>query len=135
MPAPDDALRDFATCYAAAWSGQDPDALASFYAPDGRLVVNGGAPSIGREQIAATAGAFMAAFPDMVVALIDLERDGTRVVFRWRWTGTNTGPGGAGAAVDMRGSEVWTLDADGRIAVSDGRYDEAEYERQVKAAH
>ncbi|MFG0274671.1 MAG: nuclear transport factor 2 family protein [Phycisphaerales bacterium] len=133
MPIPDDALTDFATRYAGAWSGGDPDALASFYAPDGRLIVNAGAPAIGRAQIAAAAGAFMAAFPDMVVALDRLERIGERVRFHWRWTGTNTGPGGTGAAVDMRGYEEWTLRDDGAIAVSDGHYDEAEYARQVGA--
>jgi hypothetical protein len=105
--------------------------LASFYAESGRLQVNAGAPSVGRAEIAATAGAFMAAFPDMFVALESVSQDSGRVVFRWRWTGTNTGPGGTGSAVDLRGYEEWTLDEDGLIAESVGHYDEAEYERQM----
>jgi len=34
-------LQDFATDYAAAWSSQDPERLASFYGEDGVLIVNG----------------------------------------------------------------------------------------------
>ena len=40
-------LVDFATRYAAAWSGQNADELASFYAEDGTLAVNDGAPAVG----------------------------------------------------------------------------------------
>lgn len=124
-------LEAFATRYAAAWSGRDPAALASFYTEYGRLVVNGGEPAVGRAAIAASAGAFMEAFPDMVVRLDRLEPADGGAVFHWRWTGTNTGPGGTGASVDMTGSEAWTLSPEGLIAESLGRYDEAEYARQV----
>jgi len=86
---------------------------------------------VGRAAIEKTAGDFMTAFPDMVVELTKLERDGDRLVFRWRWTGTNTGPAGTGNAVDLNGYEVWTMDVDGLIAESLGHYDEAEYRRQV----
>ena len=124
-------LTDFATRYAAAWSSQDPEGLASFYTVDGRLTVNDGSPSIGRTAIAAAAREFMHAFPDMVVAMRSVEVDGEEAVFHWRWTGTNTGPGGTGRSVDMRGYEKWTLDAEGLIAESRGHFDEDEYARQV----
>jgi uncharacterized protein (TIGR02246 family) len=125
-------LTDFATRYAAAWSSQDPARLASFYAEGGTLVVNGGPASTGRDAIAATAGSFMTAFPDMVVSLDRLDIAGDHPVFRWIWTGTNTGPGGTGKFVRMTGHEEWTLDANGLIAKSEGHYDEAEYQRQLK---
>lgn len=128
-----DALTEFATRYAAAWSSQDPMALASFYAEDGSLKVNDGAPSVGRAAIEETAGAFMSAFPDMVVRLDRLESEAGSVVFHWHWTGTNTGPGGTGNAVDIRGYEEWTLTEDGQIRQSLGHYDDAEYQRQVNA--
>ncbi len=124
-------LNDFAKRYAAAWSSQTPASLASFYSENGSLVVNDGAPSVGRVAIEKTAGDFMAAFPDMVVELTELERDGDKLVFHWHWTGTNTGPGGTGNAVDLNGYEVWTMDPDGLIAESRGHYDEAKYQRQV----
>jgi hypothetical protein len=131
-PADEPNLTDFAIRYAAAWSSQNPDQLASFYAENGRLIVNDGEPSVGREAIAAAAGGFMEAFPDMVVSLDTLiEHDVTHTEFHWRWTGTNTGPGGNGRSVDLTGYEEWTLDSDGLILISDGHYDQSEYERQM----
>jgi len=126
-------LNDFATRYATAWSSQDPASLASFYSENGPLTGNGGAPSVGRAAIEAAAGDFMTAFPDMVVELTRLERDGDKLVFHWHWTGTNTGPGGTGNAVDLIGYEVWTMDGGGLIAASEGHYDADEYQRQVNA--
>jgi steroid delta-isomerase-like uncharacterized protein len=126
-------LRDFATRYAAAWSSQDPEAFSLFYSENGSLRVNDGEPSIGRDAIAATARSFMAAYPDMVVRLVELRESNDRVEFHWHWTGTNTGPGGTGNAVDLRGYELWSMADDGLILESLGHYDEAEYERQLNA--
>ena len=125
-------LTDFATRYAAAWSSQNPASLAAFYAADGSLTVNNGAPSIGRAAITATAQGFMAAFPDMVVKLDEVRGDGRQAVFRWIWTGTNSGPGGTGKSVRIKGYEEWTLSAAGLIAESKGHYDEGEYQRQLR---
>lgn len=125
-------LTDLGTRYAAAWSSQNPAQLASFYAENGSLIVNGGPPATGRTAIAAKAHSFMTAFPDMVVMLERMDRQGDHPVFRWIWTGTNTGPGGTGQFVRIIGYEVWTLDSNGLIAKCDGHYDEAEYQRQLK---
>jgi hypothetical protein len=62
-----------------------------------------------------------------------VSQDGSRAIFRWTWTGTNTGPGGTGKSVRIGGYEEWTIGADGLIAESKGHFDEAEYQRQVKA--
>jgi steroid delta-isomerase-like uncharacterized protein len=124
---------DFATRYAAAWSRRNPAALAAFYAEHGSLTVNGGAPSVGRAAITATAHGFMTAFPDMVVTLDRVILQDGGAIFHWTWTGTNTGPDGTGAAVHISGYEEWTIGADGLIAESKGHFDEAEYQRQVKA--
>jgi uncharacterized protein (TIGR02246 family) len=128
-----ESLTDFATRYATAWSSQDPEAFSLFYTENGSLQVNGGEPSIGRDAIAETARSFMAAYPDMVVRLVELRQTNDHVEFHWHWTGTNTGAGGTGNAVDLRGYEQWTLAKDGLILESLGHYDEAEYERQVNA--
>ena len=124
-------LTDFATRYAAAWSGQNPEDLASFYIENGSLTVNGGDPSVGRAAITATARAFMEAFPDMVVKMDSVIHEGSRATFHWTWTGTNTGPGGTGKSVRISGYEEWTISAGGLIAESKGHYDEAEYQRQM----
>jgi hypothetical protein len=125
-------LTDFGNRYAAAWSSQNPTQLASFYADNGSFIVNGGPPSTGRPAVAAKAQSFMTAFPDMVVKLERMDQHEGHPVFRWIWTGTNTGPGGTGKFVRITGYEKWTMDANGLIVKSDGHYDEAEYERQLK---
>jgi len=125
-------LTEFANRYAAAWSSQNPDRLASFYAEDGALIVNAGIPSVGRAAIAATAGDFMAAFPDMVVTTDSVRREGDRVIFHWTWTGTNTGPGGTGNSVRLTGYEEWTLSPHALILESRGHFDQAEYQRQLR---
>lgn len=125
-------LTDFATRYAAAWSSQNPDSLATFYSEQGSLTVNASAPANGRAAVRATAQGFMTAFPDMVVRLDSVTQNGNKATFYWLWTGTNTGPGGTGKAVRMTGYEEWTFAPDGLIAQSLGHYDEAEYQRQLR---
>ena len=126
-------LVEFATRYAAAWSGLDPVAFAAHYAEEATFRINDGEVSVGRDEIAATAESFMAAFPDMKVVLDVVHREGDAVHFHWRWTGTNTGPGGTGNAVDLRGFERWLFDDDGLIKETRGHMDDAEYQRQLNA--
>jgi len=125
------ALVDFAKRYAAAWSSQDPQELASMYSPEGSLVVNDGEPAVGHEAIAAKAASFMQAFPDMKVEMVAAQKKGDGARFDWHWTGTNTGPGGTGRPVSIKGFEVWTFGEDGLILQSVGNYDQADYQRQV----
>jgi hypothetical protein len=106
--------------------------LASFYAENGWLTVNGGSPAVGRAAVTETARSFMTAFPDMIVKMTRIEQKEGHTVFHWLWTGTNTGPGGTGKFVRMVGYEEWTIDQKGLIAESKGHYDEAEYQRQLK---
>jgi hypothetical protein len=121
----------FATRYAAAWSGKDPVTFGEFYEENGSLVVNGSA-SEGRAAVVATARAYMEAFPDMTVRLESLQQEGDVTVFHWIWTGTNTGPGGTGRAVRLTGYERWTFGPNGLLLKSDGHFDAAEYQRQLK---
>lgn len=126
-----DAFQDLAQRYTAAWCSRDPDSVASFFTPDGSLAVNGQEPAVGRAAIADIARGFYEAFPDTVV-IMDLARlAGDRAVYLWTYEGTNTGPGGTGHAVRFNGWEQWTLDDNGLIAISDGRFGTAEYERQL----
>ena len=120
-------LDDFARSYTEAWCSQDPSRVAEHYAPDGSLTINGGTPSVGREQITEAARSFMTAFPDMEVLFDDLRGN----EYHWTLVGTNTGPGGTGNHVRITGYEEWTIGDDGLIAASLGHFDEAEYARQV----
>jgi hypothetical protein len=129
----EDKLRDFGTRYTAAWCSQDPSRVAGFFAEQGSLKINAGAPSVGRGAITEAARGFMSAFPDMVVTMDGVGVEEDRVVYRWTLTGTNTGPGGTGRAVRIRGYEEWRLGSDGLIAESKGHFDEADYDRQLGA--
>jgi len=124
-------LRDFAARYTAAWCSQDAGLVAAFFSPSGWLTINGGAPSVGREAIAAAAQGFMTAFPDMRVAMDELVLHGPKVVYRWTLTGANTGPGGTGRRVRISGFEEWRIGDDGLVEESQGHFDRADYERQL----
>lgn len=126
-------LDAFATRYTAAWCSQQAASVAAFFAEDGSLTINGGAPAVGRTAITAAAQGFMTAFPDMVVRMDRLDVDGERATYHWTLTGTNTGPDGTGAPVRISGYEEWRIGADGLIAESQGHFDAAEYERQLAA--
>ena len=125
-------LDKFATRYAKAWCSQDPEKVAAFFAEGGSLSVNDGPPAVGRAAIAEVARGFMRDFSDMIVTLDDVSRDSDRTKFHWTLTGTNTGPGGTGKRVRISGYELWQLNNEGLIGNSKGRFDSAEYERQVK---
>jgi hypothetical protein len=124
-------LKSFGTRYTAAWCSQNASSVAAFFSEVGSLQINAAAPSVGRPAITAAAQGFMTAFPDMIVAMDGLERQGDHAIYRWTLTGTNTGPGGSGNAVRISGHEEWRFGADGLIADSTGHFDEADYSRQL----
>jgi predicted ester cyclase len=125
-------LTEFAKRYAEAWCSQNPESVAAFFAKRGSISINNGPPAVGREAIAKEAQAFMTTFPDMIVTFDKLEPRGNRTAFHWTLTGTNTGPGGTGKHVRISGYELWQIGDDGLIAQSEGHFDAAEYERQLK---
>ena len=125
-------LTSFANRYAQAWCSENPESVAAFFAANGSLSVNDGAPAVGRAAIAEVARRFMRDLPDIVVMMDKVTRDSDGTKLRWTFTGTNTGPGGTGRRVRISGYELWKIDNDGLIAESKGRFDSAEYERQLK---
>ncbi len=128
-------MTKFARSYAEAWSSQAPENVASFYAANGSLVVNDGPPAVGRSAIAQVVQSFMSAFPDMTVTMDQLVRTPEGIRFHWILAGTNNGPGGTGNRVRISGYELWQLDLDGLISQSNGHFDSADYERQLKCGN
>lgn len=125
-------IQDFAIRYTAAWCSRNPEAVAAFFALEGSLGINDDKPSVGRAAIADAARAFMTAFPDLGVAMDDLDTNcGPRVEYHWTLTGTNTGPGGTGKKVRISGFESWKFSPDGLIEDSLGHFDATEYQRQL----
>jgi predicted ester cyclase len=128
-----DKLTEFAKRYAEAWCSHNPERVAAFFGENGSLKVNDEEPAIGRMAIAEIARGFVRDFPDIIVTFDKLEMRGDLAAFHWTLVGTNTGPGGTGNRVRISGYELWKIDNDGLIAQSEGHFDSAEYERQLKA--
>ena len=74
----------------------------------------------------------MSAFPDMVVTMDSLDREGGDFVYRWTLTGTNSGPSGTGNRVHISGYEEWILGANGLLAHSLGHFDEVDFQQQIE---
>ena len=127
-------LHDFATRYTAAWCSHNPASVAAFYSENGSLKINDGTPSVGGAAITAAAQEFMTAFPDLVVTMDRVETDGDNARYHWTLKGTNSGPGGTGNAVRISGYEEWRFGGDDLIAESKGRFDEADYQRQLRTS-
>jgi len=125
-------LKRFAKRYAEAWCSQDSEKVAAFFAERGSISINNGPPAVGRAAIAEIARGFMRDLPDIVVIMDRVTHDSEGTKFHWTFTGTNTGAGGTGKRVRISGYEVWKIDNHRLIAESKGRFDGAEYERQLK---
>jgi hypothetical protein len=126
-----DELNSFGKKYAQAWSGQNPDRVAEFFAEKGALTVNDGESAIGREAITKVAKGFMDAFPDMVVLMDSLITRSGKIQFHWTLIGTNSGTGGTGNKVKISGFEQWIINEDGLVQESAGSFDSEEYNRQL----
>lgn len=125
MPHDRDRLLEFCRSYTAAWNSGDPSQVVGHYEPGAVIVVNDGDPT----PMQAVAESFMADFPAMELELGDIViRDDDIVEYHWTLRGDHAGTGNR---VEISGFEEWTIGADGRVAASHGRFDAAEYERQV----
>ena len=122
------ALQNFGRQYAEAWSSQNPQTLASFYADDGWLLVNDGKPAVGKTAIAEIAQGYMQAFPDMKVTMDSLVTSDKGTAFHWTLTGTYAKNGNK---VHISGMELWQLDKSGHIVQSEGSFDQVEYDNQI----
>ncbi len=131
MPVSQAEAEERARAYTEAWFSHVPEAVASFYAEDGRITINGGEPSNGRGEVTEMARGFIGAFPDIIVHMDDIRSSGTHAVYRWTLEGHNTGPGGTGKYVKVSGWEYWRYSDDGLIAESFGHFDAEDYERQL----
>jgi nuclear transport factor 2 (NTF2) superfamily protein len=125
-------LRDFAQRYTDAWCTHDPARVAAFFSLTGSLRVNAATPAVGRPAISETALSFMTAFPDLHLKMDDVIVQNEEAVYHWTLTGTNTGPGGTGQRVRISGFEAWKFADDGLIAESQGHFEDAGYQHQLK---
>jgi len=68
----------------------------------------------------------------MVLTMDDVAVQSDHATYRWTLDGHNTGAGGTGKRVRISGSELWEIGDDGLIAQSQGQFNEAEYQHQLK---
>src|SRR5437773_11876163 len=101
---------DFAKRYAEAWCSQNPESVAAFFAENGSLSVNDGAPAAGRAAIAEVAQGFMTTFPDMAGTMDKVVQDEEGTKFHWTLTGTHTAPGGTAKRIRTSGYELRQID-------------------------
>jgi uncharacterized protein (TIGR02246 family) len=124
-------IRNMAARYAEAWSSGSPEAVAAFYEPEGRITINDDDPLVGTAAITEMAQGFYTEFPDLVVHMDDIRTAGKNAIFVWTLEGKHSETGNF---VKVGGWEEWTVSENGLVAISLGRYDAEEYDRQVAGA-
>lgn len=121
-------LERIAADYAKAWSSKSPEAVASFYAEDGQIVINRGEALKGRAALAEMAEGFYATYPDLIVHCDDVRIAGTHAIFVWTFEGHHAETRNF---VKVRGWEEWELDDSLKVNSSRGWFDAAEEDRQI----
>ena len=127
---PEQAAR-LADAYTAAWNTGEPDAVASFFTPDGTIIINNGEPSVGRAGAAAMAAGFYADIPDLQLTSGGARCAGDHVLYLWSFTGTHVETGNR---LHVSGWEEWDLAEDHLVRFSRGWFDADDYARQIAGA-
>jgi uncharacterized protein (TIGR02246 family) len=122
--------KQLASAYTAAWNSGSSEAVASFYAQHGQIVINRGNPWIGRKGVADMAAGFFADVPDLNLVCDAVRCAGNHVAYLWTFTGTHASTRNSLCVV---GWEEWDLDTDQKIVASRGWYDADDYVRQTQS--
>jgi uncharacterized protein (TIGR02246 family) len=121
---------EIARAYTAAWNTGSPDAVASFFAPEGQIIINDGDPWLGRAGVAQMAAGFFADVPDLLLACDGVRVAGNHVVYLWTFTGTHAA---SKRKLRVTGWEEWDLDETLKVVISCGWFDADDYARQTGA--
>jgi len=117
-----------ASAYTKAWNSKDPTAVAAFIAEDGQIMINRGAPWVGRAGVAEMAAGFHADVPDLTLTCDMVRAAGDHVLYAWTFTGHDAG---SGRPLTIKGMEEWDLNADHKVVLSRGWFDAEDYGRQA----
>ena len=123
-----EAIAAIAANYTAAWNSGSPEAVASFYAETGGIVINRGTPWEGRAGVQAMAEGFFADVPDLNLTCDGVRIAGDHVAFLWTFTGHHAETHNP---LRIAGWEEWNLDGEGKVIASRGWFDAEDYARQV----
>lgn len=124
------AIERMAAAYTAAWNSKSAEAVASFYAAEGEIIINHGTPWTGRSRVRDMAAGFYADVPDLSLTCDDVRWSGSHVIYVWTFTGHDAG---TGRPLVIRGWEEWELGDDLKVLASRGWFDAADYARQASA--
>lgn len=123
------AVAAMAADYTAAWNSKSAEAVASFFAENGEIIINNGEPWTGRARVRDMASGFYADVPDLTLTCDDVRCSGSHVIFVWTFRGHDAGTGNP---LEIRGWEEWELGDDLRVRASRGWFDAGEFGRQVE---
>jgi uncharacterized protein (TIGR02246 family) len=123
-----DNIAAMAAAYTAAWNSGSAEAVASFYAETGGIVINRGTPWKGRAGVQAMAEGFFADVPDLNLTCDVVRIAGDHAVYLWTFTGHHAETRNP---LRITGWEEWDLDGEGKVIASRGWFDAADYARQV----
>jgi uncharacterized protein (TIGR02246 family) len=121
-------IERMAAAYTAAWNSKSAEAVASFYAPEGEIIINRGDPWTGRARVRDMAAGFYADVPDLSLTCDGVRCSGHHVLYLWTFTGHDAT---TGQALTIRGWEEWELNDDLQVAASRGWFDAEDYATQV----
>ena len=124
-------ITQIAQDYTKAWNSKSAEAVASFYAEDGEIVINRGEPWSGRARVQDMAAGFYRDVPDLSLTCDDVRISENHVLFLWTFTGHDAATGNA---LKIHGWEEWDLNADLKVQASRGWFDADAYARQAGGA-
>lgn len=122
-------LTEIAENYTAAWNSKSVEAVASFYALDGEIIINNGAPWRGCARVKDMAAGFYADVPDLFLTCDDIRLSGHHAIFVWTFRGHDAG---TQKPLNISGWEEWDLNENGKVLASRGWFDAEDYGRQVQ---
>lgn len=124
-------IAQIAQDYTKAWNSKSAEAVASFYAEDGEIVINRREPWSGRERVRDMAAGFYSDVPDLFLTCDDVRVSDKHVLFLWTFTGhdaTTQRP------LKIHGWEEWDLNNDLQVQFSRGWFDAQSYAQQAGAS-
>ena len=124
-------IAQIAQDYTKAWNSKSAEAVSSFYAEDGEIVINIGEPWSGRARVRDMAAGFYSDVPDLFLTCDDVRVSDKHVLFLWTFTGhdaTTQRP------LKIHGWEEWDLNNDLQVQSSRGWFDAQSYAQQAGAS-
>lgn len=121
-------VQRMAAAYTAAWNSKSADAVASFYAIEGEIIINRGEPWTGRSRVRDMAAGFHADVPDLTLTCDDVRCSGSHAIYVWTFIGHDAA---TGKPLNIRGWEEWELNDELKVVASRGWFDANDYAIQT----